>query len=343
MKPMIRALILFTLISLPLKGEITEFKALMGGDTPHWIHLSRPDEIDFLFHLEQIYEAHKERRFSEDKPRIPLVAHFIWLGPKPFPPKSVENIRSWIAHHPDWKMVLWTDRERLAPCKGMEVKQVQEFPFLFLRHCFIESTNWSEKADILTFELLYQEGGMVIHHDVHCQRPFDSLNRGYDFYCGLDVPHPPVGGKNITSETGLLAARPFHPVVGKTIELIGRDWDVLSRKYRGLDRESRNLLIHERTFLALTEALKVRLCEDGNIDVAFPAAYFSGRSGLPTLYAQHQRSQTWADTPEKREAVKHSSPRIKWIRWIGRGALSLNMLAGAGLFVYFRVRRKKQE
>ena len=327
-----------------------EFFQLMGKETSHWIHVTKANDILTLESFADLYEKNKNMRFTEEGPyKIPKVIHFIWLGPNPFPPESVENVRSWLAHHPDWKVKFWTDRERLPPCHDMEVCDANAFPFLFLRYCYEESKNMGEKSDILRFEILYQEGGIYVDHDANCLQKFDGLNRGYDFYCGLESPHPPFAGQNITTGNGVIGSRSFHPVIGRVIDLIGKEWDDLGWKYRGRDGYSRTQLVMERTYIRLTEGLIDRLGEEGNVDIVFPAAYFFAKKGIPPLYSRHFFANAWADEnihdvefeKSTRRALVKLQNRNHTIRMIGRGALSINLMALTGIFFYL-IRQKRK-
>ena len=344
-----KILVLFVLSTFSLFGQISEFERLMGKQTQHWIYVSRPQDIATLEKFETLYEQNQDKRFTETGPyKIPKVVHFIWLGPNPFPPHSVENVRTWIAKNPDWTIKFWTDRKREAPCSSMEICDVNQFPFLFSQYRFDESNNWGEKSDVLRFEILYQEGGVYVDHDANCLQSFDGLHRGYNFYCGLEAPHPPFAGRNITCGNGIIGASPFHPVVGRVIELIGKSWEDLGHKYKGRDGYSRTQLVMERTYMMLTLSLLDRLNEDGNIDIVFPAAYFFAKKDIPPLYSKHFFANSWAneeDTEFEQEtkSVLHKlQKRNKTIMLIGKGALSMNALAFAGIFLYrYRKRRKR--
>ncbi|NGX47042.1 MAG: Subversion of eukaryotic traffic protein A [Chlamydiae bacterium] len=346
----VKRLVLLILLFFSTLYPDDEFFQLMGKETPHWIHVSKTEDTLALEKFGMLYEANKNLRFTEEGPyKIPKVIHFIWLGPQPFPPQSVENIRSWLAYHPDWKIKFWTDRERLPPCNDMEVCLVDTFPFLFLRHCYEESENWGEKSDVLRFEILYQEGGVYADHDASCLQKFDGLHRGYDFYCGLESPHPPIAGRNITSGNGVIGSRSFHPVIGRVIELIGKEWKDIGLKYRGRDGYSRTQLVMERTYIRLTEGLMDRLCEDGNVDIIFPAAFFFAKKGISPLYSRHFFANAWADEAihdaefkkSTRRALFQLQNRNKIIRLIGRGALSLNLMVLVGIFFYL-IRKKRK-
>lgn len=336
--------------SLQMLSADEEFERLMGKETEHWTHVSKAEDLAVLKQLGDLYEKNKNLRFTAEGPyKIPNVIHFIWLGPKPFPPESVENVRTWLAHHPEWKVKLWTDRKRLPPCNDMEMCYVEDFPFLFLRHCYEESNNWGEKSDVLRFEILYQEGGVYTDHDANCLQKFDGLHRAYDFYCGLELPHSPFAGKNITSGIGVLGSRSFHPVIGRTIELIGKQWKALGQKYPGRDGYSRTQLVMERTYLKMTDSFQDRLSEDGNVDIVLPSAYFFAKKGVAPIYSRHFFANSWADETEQnkafeKEATKALSKlqkRNRTIRWVGMGALFFNLVAFAGIFIYLRRRKKR--
>jgi len=337
-------------VSIPsLRAHVSEFEQQMGKGTEYWIHISKLEDVQALKKFEALYEKNKIYRFTEEGEfRIPKVIHFIWLGPAPFPPQSVENVRSWIAKHPNWKVKFWTDRDRFAPCNSMEVCDANQFPFLFLRHCFEESKDWREMSDILRFEILYQEGGLYLDHDASCLQNFDSLHRGYHFFSGLETPHAPFAGRNISSGLGVIGSCPFHPVVGRVIELIGESWSDLGIKYRGKDFFSQMQLVRERTTIPLTVALLERMDEDGNIDIVFPAAYFYGKKEITPIYSRHLYQGSCPDSEMNTIHVAKNTKRAlgvlkkksNTILWIGRGTISINLLACVGLFLYLF--RKKQ-
>lgn len=340
-----RLLWCFLLLATPLSAEITEFARLMGKATPHWGHVSQEKDLEALERFEKLYEKHKHFRFTEaGNFRIPKIIHFIWLGPRPFPPESVENVRTWIAQNPDWTVKFWSDRPRPLPCKSMKFCLVEEFPFLFLGHCFKDSKNWGEKSDVLRFEILYQQGGVYVDHDANCLQSFSGIHRGYDFYCGLEAPHPPFAKRNITCGNGVIGSKPYHPVVGKVIELIGKDWEELGKKFQGKDGYSRTQLVMERTYMMLTNALESTLGQEGNRDIVFPAAYFFAKKQIPSLYSKHFFGNAWAQEGHRdlvfeksaKKAMGKLHRRNRAIRLFGLGAIALNCLGFALLFVFMK-------
>lgn len=325
---------------------VTDFEKFMGKNTEHWKHISQTEDRKAFDRFQQIYEKNKKYlELAAPIQKIPKVIHFIWLGPRPFPPLSVENVRTWMAQNPDWKVKFWTDRERPAPCAGMERHLVSEFPFSFLGRCFAESQNYGEQSDILRFEILYREGGVYADHDANCLIPFEKLHGGFDFYCGLEAPHPAFVGLNITSGNGLLGARPGHPVIKKVIDLIGDRWDTLALQFRGKDRFSKEEIVMQRTYIALTHALRETVDKEGNVDIVLPAAYFFAKTGIPSLYSKHFFATAWAEDADKKTAFEKDLDRgigkiqtkSKIIQIVALLVLFLNLIT----LISFLMRKKK--
>lgn len=275
------------------------FETLLGRHYDDWNYLQSKDDLEALDFYKMVYK--KNERFQYDSSpsfRIPKAVHLIWLGPRPFPRESVENIRTWLAHHPDWTFYYWTDRKRIPPCKEMKVRDVKDFEFKFLGKQFEESRNWGEKSDILRYEILYQEGGVYIDHDANCLRPFHGLNTGYDFYACLEMPHEGIDNRALTAGIGIIGSKPSHPVIREAIQLVLSRWEAMAEKFAGTDPLVQARLVSYRTYIALTLALKKNLNLPGNQDIIFPACYFYPKHGLPGFYSEHFYGTTWNNLGE---------------------------------------------
>lgn len=313
-------------------SAVDEFDELMGKTTAHWKHVGQLQDKETLERYRQLYYKNKNAQFmSEGSFKVPPVIHFIWLGPHSFPPESVENVRTWIAHHPGWKVKFWTDRDREVPCEGMEKVLIKDFNFLRLGQCYENSQNWGEKSDLLRFEILFQQGGIYVDHDASCIKPFDGMNRGYDFFCGLETPHEAFVGRNVTCGNGILGSRPLHPTVGKVLDLIAERWQRLGEKFRGKDDYSRIEVVMQRTYIALTLALPETIDREGNVDIVLPAAYFFSKSGVPPLYSQHFYAGAWDEFKEHKSEIQRV--KEKTLGKIRRKNLNLTYLI-TGLIVF---------
>lgn len=292
----------------PLITMQDSFDSLLGKKTVDWNYIQTRQDLEDLDFYKAIYK--KNRNYQYDAHpifRIPKSVHLIWLGPRPFPRESVENIRTWMAHHPDWTFFFWTDRQRIPPCKGMKIRYVSDFDFKFLKEEYEESKNWGEKSDILRYEILYQRGGVYIDHDANCLRPFHGLHTGYDFYAGLEMPHEELEGLALTAGIGIIGAKPYHPVIRGAMQVISRRWKPMSEKFSGTDPLAQARLVSYRTYIALTLALKKNLNLPGNRDVIFPACYFYPKHGLPGFYSQHFYGTTWnnlGDSPTEQHLMQ---------------------------------------
>ncbi len=324
--------------------EESEFDILMGKETKHWDFVAQESDILFLSSAKEVFEKHKAVQFTQEGPyKIPPVIHFIWLGPKPFPPQSVDNVRTWIARNPGWRVKFWTDRKREVPCAGMEIIDVADFSFRSLEKCYRESENWGEKSDILRYEILLQEGGVYADHDANCLRSFDGMHRGYDFYCGLEAPHEAFVDRNITCGNGVIGSRPGHPTVAKVIELIAARFDALKEKFRGRDAYSKIEIVMQRTYIALTHALLDTINRDGNVDIVLPAAYFFAKSGIPSLYSKHFYATAWDDFRQRKSEEMRMNEKMvnKLMRDTDHIALFLKLLIGFNiLLVAYAIKKK---
>ena len=153
----------------------------------------------------------KNRTFLNGENRIPKVLHFIWLGPEDFPKGSIAHLKKWHALHPDWKLRLWTDRERPLPLSGMQTRRVEDFNFHKLEECYDKSENFGEKSLVLRYEVLYQEGGVYLDHDTEPRASLNPCNASYDFYCCLEELGPSILSSNVFPSPHFIGPSPIIP------------------------------------------------------------------------------------------------------------------------------------
>lgn len=98
---------------------------------------------------------------------IPKIIHQIWVGDQSKRPDKL--IQTWIDKNPLWQHKLWTD---------------DNLPNLICKKQFDECPSLAGKADILRYQLLYQEGGFFIDADSECVNPLDDcLINNHCFCC----------------------------------------------------------------------------------------------------------------------------------------------------------------
>lgn len=342
--------IVLSFLVLPLFAQLTiqdDFELLAGKNTERWHHIETAEDLALLQKYKDLYEKNKDLQFHppSQEYKIPKVVHFIWIGPRNFPRESIKNIRTWMAQHPDWTFKFWTDRPRPAPCKGMETVMISDFTFQRLKPCYDAAENWSEKADILTYEILSQEGGVYADHDANALQPFDKLNQAYDFYGCLETPQQRISGFTLTAGHGLIGAKARHPIIEKCIDVIERRWNEVYGQYAEKDIHHEISRIMNGSYIALSFALQDSLEKEGNMDIVFPASYFFAQSGLPSFYSQHFFGSTWLGSMKKTDFQKQWREDSGKIRKSIRNVYTFDIAALGVLFIsffYFIFKGKKR-
>ena len=102
--------------------------------------------------------------------KIPKIIHQIWLG-SPFPDKYRILTDIWKAKHPEWKVMLWTEKE------------IEEFG-IANKGMYENMKNPSAKSDVVRYEIVYSYGGVYVDTDFYCCQNFDKLLY-LDFFCGI--------------------------------------------------------------------------------------------------------------------------------------------------------------
>ncbi len=315
----------------------------MGRSFPAWQYVQTAEDFDNLHFFKSLYNVNIP--FLDVRSaslRIPKIIHFIWIGPKPFPRESVENIRTWIGKHPDWIFKFWTDRDRPLPHKQMKMVKVQDFTFLKLRECYKKSDNYGEQSDILRYEILFQEGGVYVDHDVKCLRSFESLNEAYDLYCGMELPRKTSLSSSILPTNSIIGSKANHPILACSIDWLYENWDRIDEAYPGKDRDSVIDRVSHRTFQVLGESLKKLAGKNGNRDIAFPTYYFNAPDDKLALFARHYYQGTWFENEtvfEKlvRERLMKISKKVNKLL-LFFGAFSFFSLVG---FAFLFIKNRK--
>lgn len=286
------------------KPTTDDFETLMGKELPTWQYVQTKEDQEHLRFFKTLYDANKSwLKAANSSVKIPKVLHYIWVGPNPFPRASVENVRSWMARHPDWTVKFWTDRERPVPCPGMELKLIRNFKFQALKECYDKADNYGEKSDVLRYEILYQEGGVYVDHDVKCFKTFDPLNAAYDFYCGMDMPFTSSLPSCIFPTNNLIGSTAHHPILKTCMQSLKERWDTISEEYPGKDRDAMLNRVLHRTFLLFGEAIKESSGQNQNHDIVFPAYYFDAPKDELALWARHLYSGKWFEDETKFEKM----------------------------------------
>ncbi len=336
-----RTLVALFLALSPLIAS--NFDLMMGQGCSRWSYIDSEHRVEQLNTFAKLF-AEREPLLEQGSQeiRIPHTIHLIWLGPKCFPIKSIENILSWKKEHPGWKLIFWTDRIRPAPVSGMEVRYVEDFEFTRLKELYEQSENWCEKSDLLRYEILAQEGGLYIDHDAFCLANVDHLHANLNFYCGLEVPHYPIDGEVLTVGIGVLGSLPKHPIMLEVIDTLEARWDEVSRKYNASDALTGFERVMHRTYAPMTLTMYRHLNDWAERDMVFPAAHFYPQESMEGIYSEHKYGSSWnsyGETSHAKFAYQQLKKPIKYKQRVYRGALVYTLtLLSLGLLlcaIYF--------
>ena len=327
------------------KKRSTDFEDLMGKGLPKWEFIRTKEDYDNLRFFRNVYESNISYLGKESTEyRIPKVLHFIWIGPKPFPRESVENVRSWIANNPDWIVKFWTDRERPLPHPSMQMKRIQDFSFLQLKECYENSDNYGEKSDVLRYEILYQEGGVYVDHDVKCFQAFAPLNAAYDLYCGMEMPYPTCLSSSVLPTNNLVGARASHPILKGCLDWLQDNWKRIEQEYPGKDKDAVINRVAHRTFLVLGQTFLKLANQDNNHDIALPTFYFNAPEEKLAIFARHEYKGSWFENEsafekKTRERLMYISKKTNKIILFCIVMAGMNILGFAALFFLLKKRK----
>jgi len=123
---------------------------------------------------------------------IPKIIHFIWVGDETKCPTNCMD--TWRAHHPDWTFIQWGNAE------------LNELNWVNRGHMMeMYGRELNGVADMMRWEILHANGGIVVDADSICLRPLDDhLLECEAFACW----------ENEIARPGLIAAGYFGSVAG---------------------------------------------------------------------------------------------------------------------------------
>lgn len=342
--------------------EITykDFDRLEGNATHFWKHLSSADEEDLQFYKNLYLQNWPKENAATEKGKIPKILHYIWLGPREFPTNSVAFVQSWIQNHPDWTVKFWTDREeRQVPCPGMEKHLIAEASLPHIGHYLDKTSNYGEKSDLLRYEILFQEGGVYVDHDIECFHTFTPLTSTVDFFAGLEPPHRNKGiDSKVFCCNALIGTKAGHPILLSALEHVKERWEEVEHRFSGSDPLNKTLKVFHRTFYSFALAVREKVNQEGNKDIVLPASFFypdritsnkefSSWKGKGLIWTSHKCAGVWrpedplAQIKEKLELEKAQKRHLKKAMRQMRMFLYISF-AISGVCLFLAVRNRRQ-
>jgi mannosyltransferase OCH1-like enzyme len=214
---------------------------------------------------------------------IPKKIHQIWVGPLP-PPSRL--MATWKRMHPGWEYKVWTDHKT-----GWENQsQIDAMP------------EWNGKADIMRWEILEREGGVLVDADSECVRPLEDVFLDHESFACWE---------NETVRPGLIAAGYVGAAKGSP----------LMRKC--IDAVKHRPLIGTRAWQSVGPLLLTEMAEGYEALHVFPARMFipthctgTTAPGDAVIYA----NQYWGSTlgyDKMKELSVEAIPKIVHHVWPG--------------------------
>ena len=135
---------------------------------------------------------------------IPKTLHFVWVGDESRCPHNY--IDTWRKRNPSWRIRLWTDAD-LASRSWRTKKHIDVMYRKQL--CGV--------ADMMRYEILYNEGGFAVDADSACLRPLENhlFEKGSVFACWANEKRRPGLIAN-----GFMAAKAQDPFIAKLVDSI---------------------------------------------------------------------------------------------------------------------------
>ncbi|MDA9352487.1 glycosyltransferase [Porticoccaceae bacterium] len=148
---------------------------------------------------------------------IPKIIHQIWLGPLEPPREAMET---WQRLHPEWEYMLWTE---------------ENLPALKNQQAFDRSKPYTQKADILRYELLYHHGGIFVDADEVCLKEITPLYEEIRLNkCDCFAVRELEGSELIAN--GIMGCTAGNAFMGELVDGINVDrpgdpWELVGPKY----------------------------------------------------------------------------------------------------------------
>lgn len=143
---------------------------------------------------------------------IPKVVHRIWFGPHPMRQELIHWGRTWEKFGYDVQH--WTERNLPALINQAAYDLIGQRPpntGIAPHHLGI----WTQRADLVSYELIWQYGGIYANCDIEPLRDLHDLVGADEAFCGWETEHTVVCN-------ALFGAVPHHPWIGDCITHAGR-------------------------------------------------------------------------------------------------------------------------
>lgn len=270
------------------KGKLDDFIMIM---TPyHSLHyVQELDEVEELnglavYLFSMIVNKTKPGIFSfrsTEKPLIPKIIHYIWIGGGEMPEEDKKNIETWHQFCPDYEIKLWNEENYDFHKNQYAYEAIEQKQYMY-------ATDYARK------DILYTYGGIYFDTDVELLKPIDDLLYN-EAFIGIE------DGGQLNSGSGL-GAVPKHPLI-KGMRDIYQDISFYDED--GSINYKYNTYYETRYMLQQGYMLK-NCCQNINGMVCFPREVFmpEGIIGLWDNYTERTLANHKIDPYDKTERRK---------------------------------------
>lgn len=213
---------------------------------------------------------------------IPRIVHRIWFGPKPMRRELVEFGKTWERH--GYAVKLWTE-DNLPKLRNQWIYDEIAIRGVNTGGGVPELGVWVQRADVVSYELIYEFGGIYANTDMECLRSLDPILEGVTAFAGME------DGEFLSN--ALMGCEAGNPFFGHLI-------DELAIRYRELPGEPMNGVTGPHL---LTKCRR----EDPAGLTVFPKEFFN-----PVLFDGESMRQEWGEFPESYCVHHWGHTRDRW-------------------------------
>ena len=132
--------------------------------------------------FKKLYNTNLPSKVTASKsPKIPKIIHRIWIGPRPFPTKHTNAVKSCKKLHPDWQFITWTNKD-IENILNINPK----YKWLFNEYKKGKKVVYQAQKDVLEYLILHKYGGIYLDADIYCLKNMDELIHKYKFFAGVE-------------------------------------------------------------------------------------------------------------------------------------------------------------
>jgi mannosyltransferase OCH1-like enzyme len=157
--------------------------------------------------------------------KIPKIIHRIWIGPRPFPEQYKKCLDSCKRLHPDWKFILWTNKDI---DKVLDINP--KYKWLFNEYKY-KKTVYQAQKDILEYLILYKYGGIYLDADIKCFKNMNEIVHSYKFFAGIEPPSRWTNSPVLSNR--VVGSSPRNKIIADTL-------NISNSSYKNIYKEKNN-------------------------------------------------------------------------------------------------------